>query len=168
MNPPERLLRLVRYQGAWVRMTWPSLRTTNYGWLYDSIEVMARAFFTQRRRSVDANSVAVLFIELHRNAVEHGNKGRPWREVETAFWFGSGGVLFGIRDEGDFFTQKRIKDRLQRRLATPSREKERGGMGALRSQHWVDKVYVSRQENALYLVFLAKKPNVPQPSDILI
>jgi len=92
------------------------------------------------------------------NSVEHGNKSDKGKEILFGLWVGRNGIIFALRDEGDFFSRTSNKKLIESRtIICSTRKKEQGGMGFKNLYKNSDKIYVSNEQNALFVAVSKEK-----------
>jgi len=95
--------------------------------------------------------------EMLKNAMEHGNKFDPKKYATIAVWFGKRGVVFGFRDEGDFFSLKSTKGKMESRIPIEStRAQDPSGLGTLGLCEVADEIHVNTEEKTLYVLYMIK------------
>lgn len=99
--------------------------------------------------------LASFFIEAIDNAAKHGNGRDKNKTIDFGFWLGSKGILFAIRDQGDFYQKEETKKLVESRIDIPGTKKDSGGWG-MDIFYQADELFVSNEENTLYLLLLKK------------
>ncbi|NQU77705.1 hypothetical protein HQ544_03335 [Candidatus Falkowbacteria bacterium] len=160
-NPPEELLKVIRFKDVRMELTLPTFNDVEkYGWVSMMFFAAVRDFFRvdATRRHIDPD-ILFVFSNPIINAAEHGNRWDEEKEIKVGLWFGEGGILFGIKDEGDFYTQQPVKVGVEARIpfsSTSTREREFGtpGDGMKHIYYKADHIIVDTEQGVLYLVLM--------------
>jgi len=159
-NPSPELLKKIGFNGQWVEMSLPTFDDVGlYAYVvrmaFSAIEENFKIGFDNRR--LNTQLIGQVFGEAILNAAEHGNKRDPSKKVQAAFWLGDNGVLFGVRDQGNFFTKQSTKELIESRTRLKStRDWGSGPSGlGLDAVFEADDLFVSTEENTLYLAVSA-------------
>lgn len=167
-TPPKSLVETIGGEERdWVLLTFPTFQSESeddYLYLIAMVSGgIADSYRIQRKNSPEGKFQAFLedvlsaCTEALLNASGHGNGGARDKKIELCCWFGTQGVLLAIRDEGKFFTNAQTKELVESRVPFPSTRLTVGGDG-MSVIYEADSVYVSTEENALYLLFLLNSP----------
>lgn len=125
--------------------------------IFGSLEEFYRLTFDKERK-LDAQLIGQTFAEALVNSAEHGNKSDKNKNIVLGCWYGKNGVLFGLRDEGDFFCKKSTKELIESRIVLPStRKKSPGGLGLDMIYKAADKIHVSTEQNALFVAISTER-----------
>jgi|SRR3990170_7159290 len=95
-----------------------------------------------------------IFGEMIYNAAFHGNKCDPAKKIDIGVWFGSRGMLFGVKDEGSFFRSPKVKEMVEKLEDIPSSTGSASRGDGMDQIQEADKVFVSNEENTLYAAVL--------------
>jgi len=95
-----------------------------------------------------------LLADMLYNANFHGNGNDISKNIYLGVWFGSKGILFGIRDEGHFFRSPKVKETVEGDKDIPSSTGKPGRGTGIDLIQEADKVFVSNEENTLYAAVL--------------
>jgi len=131
LQAPKRLLNIIEFEGTCVEMSFPTFGedppTDCKKVLWMVFDILTRCFGEEK--PFYARSI---FVEALMNAAEHGNQWDCQKKILAGIWIGKKGVLFGVKDEGDFFTKESTREMIRRRRLFPSTAKIRcGGVGML-------------------------------------
>jgi hypothetical protein len=127
MDAPKRFLNKIDYNGFFVISNFPTFSNRKDR---RSIIDMVFAFLDQWFGPKEPPLARQIFLEALENATEHGNKSDPSKKIIIGIWIGESGVLFGIKDEGDFFENNDVKYKIRRRCKIPSSRPPSDGGGA--------------------------------------
>lgn len=154
MNAPQRLLKKIGFNGFFVAIDFPTFRQDGRKSELSVIE-MVSAFLDQWFGPNEPPFALLIFIEALENAAEHGNRYDPSKMITVGIWVGEMGVLFGVKDEGDFFKREEIKSKIwQRRTIPSSRPTQDGGAGLKMGVYKAD--HVGIKDGALFFAVLLK------------
>lgn len=138
-------------------------RNTYYVYLETLIIILKEKYGERWEKWHTQQVVSNIFHEHTINSIEHGNKYDSEKYVTACCWMGEKGILFGIRDEGDFYKKSLTKERLEARKGFSSTRSHFGGAGTNRKlQRHVDSIHVDIKTGTLYLSysFIAKNRTV--------
>lgn len=108
----------------------------------------------------DIFAVHLALEEAFLNAVRHGNKMDPTREVKIDYSVGLDRIEISIMDEGDGFSPASVADpRYGEGLYKP------GGRGLLLMNSYMDMVKFNEKGNSLYMVRYKEKPRPTESQD---
>ena len=103
----------------------------------------------------DIFAVHLALEEAFLNAVKHGNKMDPTKEVKIDYSVGSDKIEISMTDEGDGFEPASVADpRYGEGLYKP------GGRGLLLMNSYMDMVKFNEKGNSLYMVRYKEKPRL--------
>lgn len=101
------------------------------------------------------------------NACYHGNRDDTTKQVDVGIWFGKTKIMLAFRDEGNFYSKTKTRERVDAREMIepdPNDGLEHNGCG-LDILYDLDEIFVDTQSNTLYLVHtLVKETNQCHPS----
>lgn len=159
-EPPDGLLKTIGFQGVSLEVA----SSFSEALLADMVLAVLKVFFKEiysNQQFPGGNFLGLLDFAVHEllnNALEHGNRDDPEKQIMTGLWLGVSGVLLGIHDEGEFFKQESTKKLVEARLPVPSTKKEPpmggGGEGLLTIYSIADHIFVDTKNGILYLAFL--------------
>jgi len=177
LKPPKELLDFIQYgidpEGAlghfpgkyWMEIKLPTFEDTG-GYahvltgVFGSMKDFYRLSFDEdNKRKMTPQFIGMVLVESLSNAAIHGNKKDKTKNVVLGIWYGKEGVLFGVRDEGDFFSKDSTKKLIESRTEIPSTGgKESFGIG-LRDYIYkdADKIFVDTNQNTLFLAISKEK-----------
>lgn len=128
--------------------------------IFSSLKEFYRLTFDEERK-LDCQILGETFGEALENAVYHGNKSDETKNIILGCWYGKEGLVFGIRDEGNFYSQKSTKEKIESRITFPSTPQADGKKGAgigLESMfEATDKIFVDTNQNTLFLAISKEK-----------
>lgn len=167
LNPPPELLDIIQFdkgiedRGREKRMEiiLPNLSMYNdvggYNFLGPMIIAAARHLYKLEsvkdlRKHLNVNLLFGPLIDALYNAAEHGNKLDPEKKLILGIWFGSKGILYGIKDESDFIGDNKTK--IENRIIFKSTRKDNPGGAGMSKIYTTDKVVV--HDNTLFLLLL--------------
>ena len=108
----------------------------------------------------DIFAVHLALEEAFLNAVKHGNKMDPTKEVRIDYSVGLDKIEIFMTDEGDGFEPASVADpRFGEGLYKP------GGRGLLLMNSYMDMVKFNEQGNGLYMVRYREKPRLAKSQD---
>lgn len=108
----------------------------------------------------DVFAVHLAIEEAFLNAIKHGNKMDPSKEVKVDYNVCSDRVEISFTDEGEGFEPGAVADpRFGESLYKP------GGRGLLLMRSYMDMVKFNEQGNSLYMVRYKEKPHVAKRKD---
>lgn len=156
LKPIDRLLRLIEFRDVWAEITLPTFSDAGeYAYVLRMIFSAIEEFFTiDFNHKLNTQLIGNVLSDAIMNAAEHGNKGDCNKQITLVYWLGQNGVLFGIRDQGDFFHKQSTKQLIESRKKILSTRADPGGFG-MANIYQADEIYVSPKENTLYLAILA-------------
>lgn len=108
----------------------------------------------------DIFAVHLALEEAFLNAVKHGNKMDPTKEVKIDYSVGLDKIEISMMDEGDGFEPASVADpRYGEGLYKP------GGRGLLLMNSYMDMVKFNEKGNSLYMVRYKEKPHLTKSQD---
>ncbi|HUU20626.1 MAG TPA: ATP-binding protein [Sedimentisphaerales bacterium] len=108
----------------------------------------------------DIFAVHLALEEAFLNAVKHGNKMDPTKEVKIDYSVGLDKIEISVTDEGEGFEPEAVADpRYGESLYKP------GGRGLLLINSYMDMVKFTEQGNGLYMVRYKEKPSLTKRAD---
>ncbi len=108
----------------------------------------------------DIFAVHLALEEAFLNAVKHGNKMDPTKEVKIDYSVGLDKVVISVTDEGEGFEPEAVADpRFGESLYKP------GGRGLLLINSYMDTVKFNERGNGLYMVRYKEKPPLTKRID---
>ena len=156
-KPPRRLLKLIAHKKTAAEMILPTFDDGgHYAYVLNMIFAAMEEFFGAGFSGIVGarrHKIGMILIEALKNAAEHGNKENPEKKIFVGFWLGKNGVLFGFRDEGEFFKEQSTKKLVESRTVLESTKEDPSGFG-MEYIYEADRIYVSTKENTLYLAVL--------------
>jgi len=103
----------------------------------------------------DIFAIHLAFTEAFSNAVRHGNKMDPTKEVKVGFSVDMDKIEISITDQGNGFEPQAIPDpRFGKNLYKPA------GRGLLLMRSYMDEIEFSEQGNSVYMVRYKEKPPI--------
>ncbi|WP_448528447.1 ATP-binding protein [Raineya sp.] len=93
-------------------------------------------------------NILVAITEAVNNAIHHGNKCNPKKNVELAMQLLEDAIRFVIRDEGEGFDHQHIPDPL-----APENLEKIGGRGIFLIRHLADEVHFQDEGREITMVF---------------
>lgn len=161
--PPKELSNKINCQG-WVEMVFPSSwgseeNESFIASIAEALQVMVRQHFNfgpeDARRG--RHMVGMIFWESITNAIIHGNQGKG--TIITGIWLGEKGVIFGVKDEGKFFSKKEIKDKIERKehISSTGDLAQHYGEGLGYIYEGGDILRVETEQNALFVLVSKEK-----------
>lgn len=157
LNPPKEFLERIGFDGSWLDIKLPTFDDTGrYSFLatllFGAVCEHFKIGFDDRR--LNTQKLCEVVMEAIMNAAEHGNKLASEKIVTLNLWLGPKGVIFAVGDEGDFYKSLATKKLIESRTRLPTTKQGPGGSG-MDCIYEADEVFVSVEENALYLLVLA-------------
>jgi serine/threonine-protein kinase RsbW len=108
----------------------------------------------------DIFAVHLALEEAFLNAVNHGNKMDPTKEVKIDYSVGLDKIEISVTDEGEGFEPEAVADpRYGESLYKP------GGRGLLLMNSYMDTVKFNERGNSLYMVRYKEKPRLTKRQD---
>ena len=103
-------------------------------WIAFVFSALRKYYSSKFGQSKEFNSqfAGEIFGEALFNAVGHGNRFHPEKLTKLGVWLGSKGTIFAIEDEGNFFKDESIKNKILSRShikSTATQETGGGGTG---------------------------------------
>ncbi len=98
----------------------------------------------------------VSISELIKNTIEHGNKGKIGALAHLGYWFTEQGIVAGIRDEGDFYSNPEIAKKFKEKFFFESTKDIPSGHGIQCLYRYADFLKVVPEQNAIFVGFLFK------------
>lgn len=89
--------------------------------------------------------------ELLMNAAEHGNRWEEDKKIQVSVWICEEGIAIGCRDEGDFFKQKEVKKKIEKRQRVHAVEKEGRGCGTRFMYEYMNEIFVDIETGTIFL-----------------
>lgn len=153
LEAPEELIEVIRFQGICAEISFPTFSEDS-----DDFDIILRIAFTVFESYFEKGKPSYarpILAEAIMNAAEHGNQWNRNKKISVGIWIGEKGVLFGIKDEGDFFRQESTQQTIKRRKRFPSTAKERrGGFGMLEIYHAHD---IQLRDGVLFFTVLLRE-----------
>ncbi len=177
LKPPKELLDYIQYgidpvvKGPhspgkyWMEIKLPTFSDGGgyahvYLAIFSSLEEFFRLTFDEERK-LSGQVLGNAFGEVLENAAYHGNKFDERKSIILGCWYGKEGVLFGIRDEGDFYSKKSTKEKIESRIDFPSTTRKDGKEGCNFGLDLMfeaaDKIFVDTNQNTIFLALSKKK-----------
>jgi len=164
-RPPREALEKIVYNVGYsrfsVEMNFPAVDFSDIGTIRLAENLASSLIYVRfpAYKFVDfRHKITVAVYEAVLNAQFHGNKGDLSKTINTGLWFGRQGLIFGVRDEGDYYQRSIIKPLIERKVILPSTKKNREGFGAgMHNIFQAGDPYVDNTQNALFLVCLTSK-----------
>lgn len=129
--------------GTWERVdVFPSIYGRGAGLVEEVLQVMTAKEWSQR----DIFAVNLALVEAITNAIDHGNKCDPQKNVFVSCRISNDLVKMSVRDEGDGFQKESLPDpRNEERLDCPT------GRGVLLIYGFMTKVWFNAPGNELFM-----------------
>lgn len=174
--PPQELLDSIRFteNGHWGITVIPYRESNDGGSFYALSEVVKireswvmnylhihelnskqRDGFEKENRSQGFTQRSLVSLsEMIKNTFEHGNKNRVEAISHFGYWFTENGLVAGIRDEGNFYSQLETKEKIEKKVRIPTSKDGPGGSGISRCLYtYSDNLRVRLEQNALFASF---------------
>jgi serine/threonine-protein kinase RsbW len=110
------------------------------------LEDVTAAMAAEGYSDPDVFAVRLSLEEAIVNALKHGNRGDPGREVWLRWYVGVSFVVVTVRDQGEGFDPRRVPDPL-----APENQDRPGGRGLLLMRHYMTRVRFNRRGNGVTL-----------------
>lgn len=134
---------------AFFEYDFPSVYGKGDSFVNEVLEEMPKWLWSDQ----EAFAVNMAIIEAINNAIEHGNKQDPQKQVHVSCRISSRHIAISVRDEGDGFDLKKIPDpRTEERMEIPS------GRGILLMRSFMSNVKFNEKRNELCM---EKYRNIP-------
>lgn len=93
-------------------------------------------------------NIMLTLSEAVSNAIIHGNKENPEKEIKVSAWLNGGSIKISVKDEGEGFDPDALPDPLKAENLL-----KEGGRGVFLMGQYADNVEYSEQGNKLTLTF---------------
>ena len=171
LKPPKEFLDFIQYGvdpekalghvpgRYWLEMKLSTFEDTG-GYAHIASGILASVGEFYRKISHKGGAIiGEVFIEAISNAAFHGNKKDKLKNIIVGVWYGKKGILFGIRDEGEFFSKEQTKKLIESRTQIDSTGGEKcfgiGLEGYIYKD--ADKIFVDTSQNTLFLAISKEK-----------
>jgi hypothetical protein len=98
--------------------------------------------------------------ELIKNTFEHGNIHKNEALAWVGYWITTEGIVFGVKDEGDFYSKKETLEKFDLRERFLSTKELASGHGIKGCYRRGDFMKVCTEQNAFFIGFLLDTPGV--------
>jgi anti-sigma regulatory factor (Ser/Thr protein kinase) len=91
--------------------------------VFGGLEQFFRFSHGDLKLQIRRQELGLIVVEALANAADHGNLNDPAKTIRFGMWLGSGGVVFGIQDEGHFCQTDYARCMISARRVIPSTRK---------------------------------------------
>jgi len=164
LHPPQELLDFISFEEFYLTISMPSFSPKKEELYYipviESIVTMVQRYYRFRYEQETDDRIGwfyqIFVVGLHeavKNASFHGNQEDYQKQVIFAVWFGRKGMIYGVRDEGDFYSLQFNKEKVETRQVIPSQKDDIPHPG-MKCIYDADKLYVDVEQNTLFVAVL--------------
>jgi len=100
-------------------------------------------------------NILMAILEAVKNAIEHGNKNNPGKQVKISFKSVPNGLCFTIRDQGEGFNFRNVPNPIE----VPEGQAEKAGKGIFLIRSLADQVSYNSKGNVVEIIFFISTIN---------